>query len=171
MRVHLKRYYGHGHLHFITFRCYRRAPLLQSPTNRSLTLTILEEVRKKYEFVVLGYVIMPEHVHLLINEPAKGDPSLAMQVFKQRTSRAIPHQGPQFWQLRFYDFNVFTERKRVEKLHYMHWNPVERKLVSDPAEWEWSSYHYYASGIQGRVLIDQGWKSIKVVVPDLEHAK
>lgn len=79
-------------------------PTASSPSHSILTLTILEEVRKKYEFVVLGYVIMPEHVHLLISEPRKGDPSLAMQVFKQRTSRGIPHARPQFWQLRFYDF-------------------------------------------------------------------
>ena len=49
------------------------------------------------------------------------------------------HHG-QFWQARFYDFNVWTERKRIEKLRYIHRNPVERGLVSSPEQWRWSSF-------------------------------
>ena len=69
MCPNLKRYYGNGDLHFITFSCYRRAPLLAAPETRDRFLLVFEEVRQKYDFVVLGYVIMPEHVHLLISEP------------------------------------------------------------------------------------------------------
>lgn len=83
---------------------------------RDQFLTILQEVRRKYDFVISGYVVMPEHVHLLMSEPKRGDPSTAMQVLKQRTSRAISHSQPQFWQLRFYDFNVWSGRKTVEKI-------------------------------------------------------
>src|SRR4051794_19835721 len=140
MRRHLKRYYGYGHLHFITFSCYQRRPLLAEPSARDRVLQVLEQVRRKYRFVVVGYVIMPEHVHLLINEPKVGTPSLAIQVLKQRTSRATRHDGPQFWQLRFYDFNVWSDPKHIEKLKYMHRNPVTRGLVTAPEDWRWSSY-------------------------------
>ena len=66
MREHLKRYYGYGHLHFITFSCYQRRPLLGEPSTRDFIPEVLEEVRRKYDFVIVGYVVMPEHVHLLI---------------------------------------------------------------------------------------------------------
>jgi putative transposase len=73
MRVHPKRYYGDGTLHFITFSCYHREPKLTSSIAKDCFLTTLEQMRRKYDFVVVGYVVMPEHVHLLISEPEVGD--------------------------------------------------------------------------------------------------
>jgi putative transposase len=125
MRNRLKRYYGRGHLHFLTFSCYRRRPLLGSVRARNLFVKILGEVRARHDFRVVGYVLMPEHVHLLISEPANGTPSKVVQVLKQRVSRALrakrrrstkgqlPLKFPdaedglrRFWQRRFFDFNV-----------------------------------------------------------------
>ena len=80
----LKRCYGGGYLHFITSSCYHRRPVLGTAARRSLFLEILEQVRRRYGFVVVGYVVMPEHFHLLISEPEKGTPSTVMQVLKQR---------------------------------------------------------------------------------------
>lgn len=158
VRRHLKRYYGLGHLHFITFSCYQRLPLLKEPATRDRFLRILEEVRRKYRFVVVGYVVMPEHVHLLINEPKVGTPSTAMQVLKQRSSRAIWHQTVQFWHLRFYDFNVWSTVKHIEKLDYMHENPVKRGLVTTPEDWRWSSYRAYEFEEEGLVAVNEGWE-------------
>ena len=56
-----------------------------------------------------------------------------------------------FWQARFYDFNVWTERKRIEKLRYIHRNPVKRGLVASPEQWRWSSFRWYCSGEAGPV--------------------
>lgn len=128
MRHNLKRYYGAGDLHFITCSCYHRQPLLGTPHSRDLFLTVLEQMRTRYQFVVTGYVIMPEHIHLLISEPQEKNPSTVMQALKLGFARRArsgrnPAQGslldhlPQhIWQKRFYDFNVWTERKRIEKL-------------------------------------------------------
>jgi putative transposase len=85
----LQRYYGGGDLHFITCSCYRRLPLLGRARRRDLFLRVLEEVRERYGFVVVGYVVMPEHIHLLISEPEKGNPSTVMQVLKQRVARRL----------------------------------------------------------------------------------
>ena len=147
----LRRYYGAHDLHFITCSCYRRRPLLGTAHRRDLLLKLLEEVRRRHRFVVLGYVVMPEHFHLLISEPQETTPSVVMQVLKQRFAHQVLRrsrlaqrggQGSLFaaqaraevageiWQRRFYDFNVWTERKRIEKLRYMHRNPVKRGLVS-----------------------------------------
>ena len=85
----LHRYYGAQHAHFITCSCYRRLPLLDTPRRRDLLLKILEQARKRYGFVVIGYVVMTEHFHLLVDEPEKGTPSTVMQVLKQRFSRRL----------------------------------------------------------------------------------
>ena len=75
----LHRYYGAGYLHFITTSCYQRRALLGSGKNRDLFLHVLEQVRRRYHFVVVGYVVMPEHVHLLFGEPDRGNPSIKHQ--------------------------------------------------------------------------------------------
>jgi REP element-mobilizing transposase RayT len=85
----LHRTYGAHHLHFITCSCYRRLPFLNSPRARDRFLSILEQARQRYRFVVAGYVVMPEHVHLLLSEPETGSPSTVMQVIKQRTAKAL----------------------------------------------------------------------------------
>ena len=77
------RYYGAGYLHFITTSCYRRRPLVGTAQNRDLFLEVWEQVRRRHRFVVVGYVVMPEHVHLLFSEPERGDPSVVMQAIKQ----------------------------------------------------------------------------------------
>jgi len=169
MPKNLKRYYGQRDLHFITCSCYRRMPLLGSVRARNAFVKILGQVRGAYGFAVVGYVAMPEHIHLLIGEPRKGTPSTVMQVLKQRVSRQMRGRKrkaapagqlrlrfggnldslPQFWQRRFHDFNVWSAKKCKEKLEYMHANPVKRKLVTDPKDWPWSSYSaYWGRGTQ-----------------------
>ena len=176
MTVGLHRYYGAQDLHFITWSCYRRQPLLRSARSRDCLLDILEQVRRRYRFVVVGYVVMPEHVHLLVSEPEIGTPSTVMQVLKQRSARALLPGGRRrdprqrelfgearripFWQIRFYDFNVWTAKKRVEKLNYMHQNPVKRGLVTESEHWRWSSSRFYSLGETGRVAVNEGWGKI-----------
>lgn len=168
----LIRHYGRGHLHFITFTCYRRLPLLRSVRAKNVFVQILGEVRDRYEFSLVGYVVMPEHIHLLLGEPAKGSPSTVVQVLKQRVSRRLRRKKrpttaqlsltfardesalPRFWQRRFYDFNVWSLKKRVEKLHYMHMNPLKRKLVEHPRDWPWSSFSFYANPKHGLIRVD-----------------
>ena len=176
----LHRTYGAHHLHFITCSCYRRLPFLCTASSRDRFLTILEQTRQRYHFVVVAYVVMPEHIHLLITEPQIGNPSTVMQVLKQHTARALlpkkkPHDPRQrslfaqdvvrmpFWQARFYDFNVWTTNKRVEKLRYMHRNPVTRGLVSLPEQWRWSSHRFYLLDETGSVRVNEGWTKISFV--------
>src|ERR1035437_3177470 len=90
----LERVYGGRELHFITCSCYRHRPELGCGERRDLFLRVLERARQKYRFVVVGYVVMPEHFHLLITEPEVGDPSVAMRVVKERFTRLLHHGGP-----------------------------------------------------------------------------
>lgn len=100
---------------------------------------------------------MPEHIHLLVSEPQEGNLSIVMQVVKQRFARRVHWQAAgveEVWQRRFYDFNVWTEKKRIEKLRYLHRNPVGRGLVAEPGEWPWSSFRYYMFSEEGPVRVN-----------------
>lgn len=85
----LKRFYGNGDLHFITASCYQRQPLLGSARRRDLFVKVLERVRQRYEFVVVGYVVMPEHFHLLISEPEQSNPSVIVKALKLGVVRRL----------------------------------------------------------------------------------
>jgi putative transposase len=124
----LKRYHHFGSDHFITFSCYRRLALLNCDHSRRVFERTLEHVRRWYELHVFGYVIMPEHVHLLLSEPRREELSSAIQMLKQLVSRRLRPRKAEtpFWQARYYDFNVFSQKKWTEKLRYLHRNPVTR---------------------------------------------
>jgi putative transposase len=151
----LKRYQYAGDLHFVTFSCYQLNPYLASPSARSLFEEVLERTRVRYGFCVIGYVVMLEHVHLLVSEPAIGTLAKAIHALKLSMSKLSP-QRP-FWQARYYDFNVFSARKHVEKLRYIHRNPVKRGLVEKPEDWQWSSFRHYATEERGIVEIESFW--------------
>jgi putative transposase len=151
----LKRYYGcrSSALHHLQLLSASSTPG-HGGSRRNLFLKILERVRSRYQFVVAGYVVMPEHFHLLMSEPERRDPSVVMQVVKQEfatkvlralRSRTKPLQSrlwaeareqSHVWQARFYDFNVWSKGKRIKKLRYMHRNPVKRGVVLEPEQWE-----------------------------------
>ena len=147
----LVRYQQAGDLHFVTFSCSGRRPFLATPTARNIFERSLETMRVRYHFVILGYIVMPEHVHLLVGEPKNAPLSKAIQALK--LSVAVQRSQRPFWQARYYDFNVFTNAKRVEKLKYMHRNPVARGLVAEPDAWAWSSFRHYSMGEIGTVRI------------------
>ena len=118
---------------------------------------------------------MPEHVHLLVSEPQRETLSIAIQALKlgfvRRLEGGVPmsrkngetwgthgagetKRSRHFWQARFYDFNVWTEKKRIEKLRYIHRNPVTRGLVSSPEQWRWSSFRWYLRREAGPVKLN-----------------
>ncbi len=182
MPAGLRRYYGTGDLHFITCSCYQRQAGLATARRRDLFLSVLERMRKRYQFVVVGYVVMPEHFHLLMSEPQEVTPATVMQAVKLGFARRVlaqlrarrnraqaslfEHIPRHVWQALFYDFNVWTARKRVEKVRYMHRNPVKRGLVELPELWRWSSYRTYALGEGGAVRVnDWGVLKLKIRTP------
>jgi putative transposase len=151
----LKRYQHAGDLHFVTFSCFRLGAHLALASARTLFEETLERTRQRYRFCVIGYVVMPEHVHLLLSEPVEKPLSTAIHALKLSMAKRST-QRP-FWQARYYDFNVFTERKHVEKLRYIHRNPVRRGLAVQPQDWPWSSFCHYATGVRGIVEIESFW--------------
>ena len=149
------RYLQTGEFHFLTFSCYRRRPYLPAVAAMDLFEDALGRVRRRYHFAVAGYVVMPEHVHLLVNEPQRALLSKAIQALKLSVS--VRSRERPFWQAHYYDFNISSHTKFVEKLRYIHRNPVVRGLVAKPEDWKWSSYRHYQTGVCGTVEIESEW--------------
>jgi len=151
----LRRFHESGQSHFVTFSCYLRQTFLNDGFLADAFLRSLEKVRLRFRLRVFGYVVMPEHVHLLVSEPEKSTLAHAIQGLKISSSRAAPFSP--LWQRRYYDHNVRTHKSFVEKLRYIHRNPVKRGLCATPLEWNWSSCRHYATADLGIVEIESQW--------------
>jgi putative transposase len=135
-----------------------------------LFVRCLEDVRHDFGLYVYGYVVMPEHVHLLVSEPSKRRLADAIHDLKlsfarvakklmvpQVRARSVGANLGAFWQARYYDRNVRDYEEFKVKLRYLHQNPVKRGLVSKPEDWKWSSYRHYALREIGVVEIESQW--------------
>jgi putative transposase len=157
----LNRYQQTRQSHFVTFCCYHRRPLLATGASRRTFELALERVRRTFKLSVYAYVLMPEHVHLLLSEPARGLLADALKSLKQGISRRLIGDAEHFWQKRYYDFNIRNYAQFVEKVKYIHRNPVKKGLCQRPENWEWNSFRHYATGCKGRVEIESEWTARK----------
>src|SRR5271156_6750521 len=178
----LTRFQHSGQNHFATFCCYHRHRLFTTDASRRTFEAALERVRGSFRLQVYGYVVMPEHVHLLLSEPqrdigSRGSAPLkpkdglngpplstladALKSLKQGVSRRLIGDAEHFWQKRYYDCNIRDYPQFVEKLRYIHRNPVKAGLCERPEDWEWSSFRHYAIGCAGRVEIESEWTARK----------
>jgi putative transposase len=156
----LKRYQQSKQTHFVTFSCYHRMPRLLDDRVRCIFVESLERTRRNYALRVYGYVVMPEHVHLLVSEPEVSDLATAIQSLKisvARRDKFYRAERATFWQKRYYDHNVRSYESFVKKLRYIHRNPVKRGLVEKPGDWKWSSFRHYATAEVGPVEIESQW--------------
>jgi putative transposase len=129
---------------FITTNLSRNVPLLR-PVEMDLLLAILDAVRRSIGFPLLGYVVMPDHCHLLF-VTRLDSLSRIMHRWKFKSGYAVQrhrrHSGS-FWQPRYFDYICRRTRDVSEKLLYIHQNPVTRNLVANPEDWKWSSAASY----------------------------
>lgn len=169
----LKRFHHAEQSHFVTFCCYHRRPLFSADASKRVFESALEGVRRSFGLRVYGYVVMPNHVHLLLSEPKRQTLADGPKSLKQGVARRLlctvplkPKEGlngppEHFWQKRYYDFNIRNNAQFVEKLRYVHRNPVGAGLCGRPEDWPWSSFCHYATGIEGTVEIESEWTARK----------
>ena len=162
--------------HFVTFSCYHRLPKFSSPELYDRFAQCLEDMRRRFSMSIYGYVVMPEHVHLLLSEPKVGLLADAIHYLKlsfskrQKSSVAQVRarslganlgstavEAGSFWQKRYYDRNVRDAEEFSVKLRYLHRNPVKRGLCQRPEDWKWSSFRHYALREFGVVEIESEW--------------
>jgi putative transposase len=183
MPGHLRRHDEYGHIHFVTFSCFRRLQFFRHEIVRDAFVRTMRDVRDKLRIGWLGYVVMPEHVHVVVLPQERGSDEIVpistvlhdlkglsgkhckaalRDVWRANRSLGTPPLdawalGPDpkpFWKPRGYDFNVMDESKVVEKLDYIHRNPVRRGLVDRPEQWRWSSYRFYELGDDSMIGMD-----------------
>src|SRR5580658_5918210 len=122
----LKRFQKAEALHFITFSCFHRLPFLEAPATKETFEFVLEQTRSRHRARVYAYVLMPEHIHLLINEPPLILVAPVLNARRQITSRKRRGDRPLFGQDRYVDANSYGEAARSEVIRYSHRNPVKR---------------------------------------------
>jgi len=159
----LRHYDNSGTARFVTFGCYRWQPALTTDLARQLFIQYLDFVRERHNFQLLAYVIMPEHVHLVLYPPEGMKLGYVIGELKSRMAReyfarmAIGIGGARrvFWQKRCYDHNCRTPDAVREKIEYCHNNPVRRGLVASSGEWRWSSYNWYSGSEDVPIAMDE----------------
>ena len=171
----LPKFDGNSYAHFITTNTYKNYPFFRDEGLSQILLKELGFYSGKLGFALVGYVIMPAHVHLLLWWDSEDKPELSMSNIMSRIKTMVskrakrylfydggieyvvrladvgqpnrqikPTPGPfRLWQPGFYDFNVYSEEKLLEKLNYIHSNPVRAGLVLSPLDYKWSSYKEY----------------------------
>ena len=157
MPMGLERRHNLGQFHFIAFSCHDRQPFLSTSHSKNILEQVIERTRRSHGFSLHAYVIMPEHVHFLLSEPKSHPLSSTMRVIKGESSKLLKENRAHLWQPRYYDFNVFTTAKFIEKVRYIHRNPVTRGLVAKPEDYRWSSFNHYATGDPGPIEIESEW--------------
>ena len=153
----LKRFQQAETLHFITFSCFHRLPYLLTPDVKHAVEIHLEQIRARHSARIYAYVLMPEHVHLLMNEPPGILVAQFLKSFKQTTSRHLKGDRERFWQARYYDANISGDDERTDVIRYIHRNPVKRGLAEKPEDYFWSSFRHYLTGAPGCVEIESEW--------------
>jgi len=159
----LKHYDNLGTARFVTFSCYRRLPGFKEKRSKDIFIKYFNFAREKHGFKIYGYVIMPEHVHLVIRPPDEMKLGLVIREIKSKMAREyfegfknMNYDSPHvFWQKRCYDHNCRSSETVMEKINYCHNNPVVRRLVETPEEWDFSSYNYYKGVVDVPLEMDE----------------
>ena len=155
-----------GQIHELTFSCYRRLPLLDDDRHKMLLSRAIDAAAARLGFHVVGFVYMPEHVHLLVRplEPACKVSALLYAIKRPLTYRVKqvmeasrdsrladltvrdrPGKNAfRFWQEGpGYDRNLTRQDAVIQALEYAHANPVRRGFCDSPGAWKWSSWRFY----------------------------
>lgn len=184
MGSNLVRYDEAGHVHFWSISCRRGLTFFHDDGIKAVAISGLRLLQERFGVCLMGYVIMPEHVHVVLYPHGRGESepiaiSRLLQGFKQHVGyygkRRLQHvlrqngrlwsdplnewatgglAGRSLWNTRGYDFNIHREDTLLEKLDYCHKNPITRGLVGRADQWPWSSYRYYEMSDRSVLAMD-----------------
>ena len=151
--------------HYLTFVAFKRTAIFKSETISRFFIETIKEVKQKYPFKLIGYVVMPDHVHLIIN-PVGCDIEIIGKELKGLSAHKIikwlkeneylssleklklKNTGKRnhsfcVWQKKVKSVDLWSHKFILQKLNYVHLNPVRADLCDHPAKWKWSSYNSY----------------------------
>ncbi len=157
MPIIRKPVFGKGELHFITSTCLHHQEKLGQEKHRDLLCQLLEQLRVKFRFKIVGYVVMPSNFHLLMSEPETDTAEEVILTLRQRYQRRYntsARSDESAWEKKFTDKHVTGPDQIVSTLSFMHEAPVKAGLAIHPADWEWSSARRYANLPEGVVTVE-----------------
>ncbi len=144
-------------LHFITCASYQHQQKLGAEKHRSLLCQLLEELRAKYQFQIVGYAVMPASIQVLLSAPEKDTVEDVMLTLRQRYQRRYnvsARSEEPAWEKKMTDVHVVTADHIVGCLSLMHHAPVKAGLAEKATDWEWSSARRYAGLPEGTVTVE-----------------
>jgi len=167
--------------HYVTLVTYHRASVFRSDVACQLFIDALRETRERYPYKLVGYVLMPDHVHAIVNNRS-GTISDWLRRIRGNSARkilawlrdeghlsslkklALVHPQKRqhthsVWQKDPSVIDLWSHKFVRQKLNYLHLNPVRAGLCQHPAEWKWSSYRAYLPHQQGEVPIEVDWRA------------
>ena len=168
---------GYEHLSFITTTVVEHLRIFIEDRYYQVLIDNLNFYREKYRFKLVGYVLMPTHLHLLLLIPEHGSESEIMRDFKNYTSMKVrdllisDHHEPELsvmveaalgyrdqhhklWMDRFDNVLVYSPKAFRTKLEYIHNNPVKAGLVGKPEDWKYSSARNYLLDDHSIIYVD-----------------
>ena len=169
-----------GSIYHITTNIYGRLPIFDSPNMIIALYDSLNYYRYRHTFKLLGFVVMPDHLHLLIWPEGKSSISAIMRDFKKYTAVRLIRQAKvehkqdwltafrdagektgrstnKIWQDSYWDTIVYSQKMLREKLNYIHRNPVRAGLVKEVGHYPYSSYRNYVNNDHSMILVDTDW--------------
>jgi putative transposase len=152
-----KKILGKGGLHFINSASFHRQEKLGAEKHRNLICQLLEELRNKYRFEIVGYVVMPAFIQVLLSEPGAETVETVILALRQRYQRRYnvsARSDEPAWEKTFSDVSVVNADRIIGCLSLMHEAPVKAGLVEEPSDWEWSSARQYVGLPEGVVSIN-----------------
>jgi REP element-mobilizing transposase RayT len=150
--------YGKGHLHLVACNCFQKQPKLGEEKHRDVFVRLMEELRVKFRFAIVGYVVMPDHFRLLMREPEIDTAANAVEMLEARYRRRYntsARSDEQVWERRSSDAHILGADAIAATLASMHAEPVKACLVATPEEWPWSSARAYAGLPEGVVTVER----------------
>ena len=142
----IKRYFEEGYPYFITTTTYKRERIFTDEQTCKILLVALEFFKLTLNYKIFAYCLMPEHLHLILQTTGKYNPSYIMRMIKGNFSRKfnmIHSQQGKVWQEGYYDTGIRDIGMMLQKIEYIHDNPVRAGLVTSPDQYPFSSYIFY----------------------------
>jgi len=168
----LKRINHPSHARYLTFSTFRQTAIFDNSEIRDAFADQLRTAREKHAVLLYAWVIMPDHIHLLVREPKTGDLEPFLRTLKTGFAKRMlanwretrpnfineltsPKGHTRFWQRGGgYDRNIISDEEFTEKTDYIHMNPVKAGLVRSPTDWAWSSARWWTGDRDGQIPCD-----------------
>ena len=155
-----RRYIFPNTAYFVTTNVFERRAIFADPHLCNLLITCLGWCRKTMEFALLAYVVMPDHLHLILAPSEKTSLPDIMRRFKSYTGRVIGEElksSGGIWQPRYYDHALRDRSGLLKTIEYVHHNPVAAGLVESSGSYKFSSYQAYFRPGREMLSIDASW--------------